>query len=84
MFFFCFRAVLHLGFQQWRTFDALFVPQIDPCGLPASAALSVFALLGFLVFLSFFRKRNYIRPPPPPPISGQKAFSRGGGWGCIF
>ena len=23
-------------------------------------------------------------PPPPPPISGQKAFSRGGGWGCIF
>ena len=28
--------------------------------------------------------RNYIRPAPPPPISGQKAFSRGGGWGCIF
>ena len=28
--------------------------------------------------------RNDIRPPPPPPISGQKAFSRGGGWGCIF
>ena len=23
-------------------------------------------------------------PPPPPPISGQKVFSRGGGWGCIF
>ena len=23
-------------------------------------------------------------PPPPPPISGQKAFFRGGGWGCIF
>ena len=27
--------------------------------------------------------RNYINPPPPP-ISGQKAFFRAGGWGCIF
>ena len=26
--------------------------------------------------------RDYI--PPPPPISGQKAFFRGGGWGCIL
>ena len=25
-----------------------------------------------------------IYAPPPPPISGQKAFSSGGGWGCIF
>ena len=25
-----------------------------------------------------------IYAPPPSPISGQKAFSRGGGWGCIF
>ena len=30
-----------------------------------------------------FPGRNYIRPPPSP-FSGQKAFSRGGGWGCIF
>ena len=22
--------------------------------------------------------------PPPTPISGDKAFFRGGGWGCIF
>ena len=26
----------------------------------------------------------YAPPPPPPPISGQKAFFRRGGWGCIF
>ena len=31
-----------------------------------------------------FPGRTYIRRPPPSPISDQKAFSRGGGWGCIF
>ena len=29
------------------------------------------------------RKKLYTAPPPPP-ISGQKAFFRGGGRGCIF
>ena len=34
-------------------------------------------------FESFLPGRNYIRPPPPP-ISGQKAFSGGGGWGVYI
>ena len=39
------------------------------------------------IFLALSRKipgRNYIRPPPLPPISGHKALSREGGWGCVF
>ena len=31
-----------------------------------------------------FFQGEIIYAPPPPPISGQKAFFRGGGWGCIF
>ena len=32
---------------------------------------------------NFSREKVYT-PPPPPPISGQMAFSSGGGWGCMF
>ena len=35
------------------------------------------------ILVHFYSEIIYA-PPPPPPISGQKAFSRGGGWGCIF
>ena len=62
-------------------------------GRPKLVALFLVEKCTFSPILSkllWLKGRQKTRPwpklytPPSPPISGQKAFFRGGGWGCIF
>ena len=75
-----FRHLLH------ETLENKLLGRITYCNVMSGAVLpwtvTVFRFSSPMLFLLF--QGEIIYPPPHPPISGQKAFCRGGGWGCVY
>ena len=87
-------AIRNRGGLKSLRFLRSFSTDLEAIRLPFCRALR-FQIMRFYCNLSSLRfcdlgiedqksRERFYTPPPPSPFSGQKAFFRGGGWGCIF